>query len=278
MPISAFDRRPRSSPRSPSPISTRSSVRFFGSIVVSLSWAAIISPRPLKRLISSFLRLELASSAARPCARRRARRATLRAVAEPVERRHARGRGGRRSISCRHLRIEEGDQQRGDVGAVDVGVGHDDDALVAQVLFADIRRRCRSPAPASGRRAAGWRRACRGAALATLRILPRSGRIAWVSRSRACLAEPPAESPSTMKISVPAAALLRAVGELARQAQLARRRSGGRPPCPAALQPLLGALDRPSRAASSACVGTVGEPVVERVAHACLDHALRLAA
>ena len=40
-------------------------------------------------------------------------------------------------------------------------------------------------------------------ALATLRILPRSGRIAWVSRSRACLAEPPAESPSTMKISVP---------------------------------------------------------------------------
>ncbi|GJE41027.1 hypothetical protein AEGHOMDF_0186 [Methylobacterium soli] len=39
---------------------------------------------------------------------------------------------------------------------------------------------------------------------ATLRILPRSGRIAWVARSRACLAEPPAESPSTMKISEPA--------------------------------------------------------------------------
>ncbi len=39
--------------------------------------------------------------------------------------------------------------------------------------------------------------------MATLRILPRSGRIAWRSRSRACLAEPPAESPSTMKISVP---------------------------------------------------------------------------
>ena len=42
-------------------------------------------------------------------------------------------------------------------------------------------------------------------ALATLRILPRNGRIAWVSRSRACLAEPPALSPSTRKISVPAA-------------------------------------------------------------------------
>ena len=35
----------------------------------------------------------------------------------------------------------------------------------------------------------------------TLRILPRSGSTACVLRSRPCLAEPPAESPSTMKIS-----------------------------------------------------------------------------
>ena len=35
----------------------------------------------------------------------------------------------------------------------------------------------------------------------TLMILPRSGSTAWVLRSRACLAEPPAESPSTTKIS-----------------------------------------------------------------------------
>ena len=35
----------------------------------------------------------------------------------------------------------------------------------------------------------------------TLRILPRSGSTACVWRSRPCLAEPPAESPSTMKIS-----------------------------------------------------------------------------
>jgi len=33
-----------------------------------------------------------------------------------------------------HLPVEERDQQRGDVGAVDVGVGHDDDAAVAQIL------------------------------------------------------------------------------------------------------------------------------------------------
>src|SRR5437899_6296631 len=37
-------------------------------------------------------------------------------------------------------------------------------------------------------------------ALSTFRILPLSGRIACVRRSRPCLAEPPAESPSTMKI------------------------------------------------------------------------------
>jgi hypothetical protein len=35
-----------------------------------------------------------------------------------------------------------------------------------------------------------------------LMIFPRSGRIAWFDLSRACLAEPPAESPSTMKTSV----------------------------------------------------------------------------
>ena len=38
----------------------------------------------------------------------------------------------------------------------------------------------------------------------TLRILPRSGRTAWMLRSRPCFAEPPAESPSTMKISASA--------------------------------------------------------------------------
>ena len=38
-------------------------------------------------------------------------------------------------------------------------------------------------------------------ARSTFRILPFSGRIAWVRRSRPCLAEPPAESPSTMNSS-----------------------------------------------------------------------------
>src|SRR3954470_7635237 len=39
-------------------------------------------------------------------------------------------------------------------------------------------------------------------ARSTLRILPRRGSTACVLRSRPCLAEPPAESPSTMKISL----------------------------------------------------------------------------
>ena len=39
-------------------------------------------------------------------------------------------------------------------------------------------------------------------AFSTLRILPRIGKMAWNSRFRPDLADPPAESPSTMKISV----------------------------------------------------------------------------
>src|SRR3974377_645571 len=38
-------------------------------------------------------------------------------------------------------------------------------------------------------------------ARSTLRIFPRNGRTAWNPRLRPCLALPPAESPSTMKIS-----------------------------------------------------------------------------
>ena len=49
------------------------------------------------------------------------------------------------------------------------------------------------------------------------RILPRSGMMAWMTRSRACLAEPPAESPSTRNSSPRAGILAHAVGELARQ-------------------------------------------------------------
>ena len=61
----------------------------------------------------------------------------------------------------------------------------------------------------------------------TLMILPRSGSTACVLRSRACLAEPPAESPSTTKISARARILDRAVGELAGQGRVLQRRLAG---------------------------------------------------
>ena len=37
------------------------------------------------------------------------------------------------SRTCGHVPVEEGQQQGPDVGAVDVGVGHDDDPVVAQL-------------------------------------------------------------------------------------------------------------------------------------------------
>ncbi len=45
-------------------------------------------------------------------------------------------------------------------------------------------------------------------AFSTLRILPFNGKIAWMFLSRPDFAEPPAESPSTMNISVPSFSLL----------------------------------------------------------------------
>ena len=76
-------------------------------------------------------------------------------------------------------------------------------------------------------------------AFSTLISLPRIGRMAWKRRSRPCLAEPPAESPSTMKSSVkdgsrseqsanlpgkppPVNALLRTVSRALRAASRAR--------------------------------------------------------
>ena len=63
-----------------------------------------------------------------------------------------------------------------------------------------------------------------GSTSQVFRILPRSGRIAWKSLSRACLAEPPAESPSTRNSSRALGLLADAVGELAGQRRAPRSR------------------------------------------------------
>ena len=46
----------------------------------------------------------------------------------------------------RHLAVEEREQQRADVRAVDVRVRHDDDAVVAQLLDVELVARCPRPA------------------------------------------------------------------------------------------------------------------------------------
>ena len=103
-------------------------------------------------------------------------------------------------------------------------------------------------------------------ALATFRILPRNGSMACVARSRACLAEPPAESPSTMNSSAVLAARVGAIGELARQPQLARRGLAGDVLFLAALDALLGDVDDPVEQPRR-LRRAVGQPVIEGIAH-----------
>jgi hypothetical protein len=119
----------------------------------------------------------------------------------------------------RHLAVEERQQQRADVAAVDVGVGHDDDAVVAQLV--DVELFAADAAAERGDQRADLvltRASCRSGRCSTLRILPlqRQDRLRRGGRGPAWR-EPPAESPSTMNSSDSAGPFL-AVGELARQA------------------------------------------------------------
>ena len=114
-----------------------------------------------------------------------------------------------------HVAVEQGEQQAPDVGAVDVGVGHQDDPAVAG------RGRGRRCAPS--RRRCTWMIAAHSAflsmseaeAFCTLRILPRIGSRAWCSELRASLAVPRAESPSTMNSSLRSTSSLRQSASLA---------------------------------------------------------------
>src|SRR3954468_5212344 len=59
-------------------------------------------------------------------------------------------------------------------------------------------------------------------AFSTFSSLPRSARIAWTFESRPCLAEPPAESPSTRNSSVSSLLLLRQSASLPGRLELSR--------------------------------------------------------
>jgi len=83
--------------------------------------------------------------------------------------------------------------------AVHIGVRHDDDAVVAE--FSRYRTRpCPIPVPRVWIKVTiSWEEiSLSNRAFSTFSILPFNGKIAWNLRSRPCLAEPPAESPSTM--------------------------------------------------------------------------------
>ena len=107
------------------------------------------------------------------------------------------------SISSRHLAVEEGEHQGADVGAVDVGVGHQDDLVVAGVLEVELLADA-GPDRGDQRLDLSFESTLSIRLFSTLMILPRSGSTACVLRSRPCFAEPPAESPSTMNSSASA--------------------------------------------------------------------------
>src|ERR1700733_8968041 len=82
------------------------------------------------------------------------------------------------------------------MGTIHVGVRHDDYAAVAQLGT------IKTVADAADER---LDQVFQFLLLAPFTFFPRTGSPSWVSRLRACFAEPPAESPSTRKISVSAA-------------------------------------------------------------------------
>ncbi len=118
--------------------------------------------------------------------------------------------------------VEEGDQQRCDMGAVDLRVGHDNDLVVAQIGRPIMRARTGAERLQQiGKLLVLSELVARGRT--DVEDFSRNGSTACEARSRACLADPPAESPSTMNNSEPLRRGIRAIGELARQPQFADR-------------------------------------------------------
>ncbi len=164
-------------------------------------------------------------------------------LGQPVERRY-----GKEQMAApdqvRHFLVEEGDQQRRNVGAVDIGVGHDDDALVAQILVAIFRTRCAAEGlDQVGDLLVGRELFAGGAAdvqdLAAQRKNSLVGAVpGLLGRTAGRIAFDDEEFGTGSRI-------LRAVGQLARQPQLADRGLAVDLFFLAATQPLFGAFDHP---------------------------------
>lgn len=86
------------------------------------------------------------------------------------------------------------------MSSVDIGIRHDNYLVITKFTY--IKSSC-IPVPNAVIIAliSAFPSILSSLAFSTLRILPLNGRIAWVSLLRADLAEPPAESPSTINIS-----------------------------------------------------------------------------
>ena len=125
----------------------------------------------------------------------------------------------------RQVPVDEGEQQRRDVIAVGVGVGEDDDLAVAQPRRDRSSCRGRSRCAVTRSDSSLFSSTFASDALSVLSTLPRSGRIACRARSRPCLADPPAESPSTTNSSLPSLRRIGAVAQLAGQVEARRRRA-----------------------------------------------------
>ncbi len=166
-----------------------------------------------------------------------------RALRQPVERRH-----GEIKMAgldqFRRLPVEEGDQQRGDMRAVDVGVGHDDDLLVAQLLFLVMRADAAAERlDEIGELLVGGELVARGAgdvqnlaAQRQDRLIGAVARLLGRAAGRIALDD---------KYFRALRGIVRAIRELAGQPQFAARGLARDVFFGAAAQPLLGALDGP---------------------------------
>lgn len=100
----------------------------------------------------------------------------------------------------RHESVEEGEHESSDVSTIYIGICHDDYLVITQLCYI---KSSWIPVPNAVIMAliSALSYIRSSLAFSTFSILPRRGKIACVARLLAVFAEPPAESPSTMKIS-----------------------------------------------------------------------------
>ena len=174
----------------------------------------------------------------------------------------------------RHLLMKEGDEQRRDMGAVDVGVGHHDHLVVAQIVRAILGAR----PTAQGLDEVG--QLLVGAELARARRrdvedLAAQGQHRLRGAVARLLGGPTSRVALHDEELGAGARVGRTIGQLAWQSQLAHGRFAADFTLLATTQPLFGAIDDPFEKLRR-LLRRGSQPVVEGVAHGRLDDALSL--